>query len=123
MVEYETLNTRLMIMLPMFLLGFNIFAYGVKEDKLINYTIDQLVDSLGNNYSKGERYIDLKSELFESDPHFSLHFTKEELTSGVVIQILVWERRNKRIVVWFKNDSSRWISFSSLEYNPRFVTF
>jgi hypothetical protein len=86
-----------------------------QEDLYVGETIEQIILLLGKPSSDGLKMINEKYIGYESEPHYSVFFSADELQKTVTIRVVTWEKENKNIVVWGKKISDEWVIFSSLE--------
>jgi len=101
-----------------------IFGRGTVENDLVGKTTIELIKKYGKQYSLRMLLID--SEYFpvsEIEPDYSKHFTSEELSRGVKIMIMGWDKGNRSTVLWLKKEGDSWIVFSSVRYNKKWVSY
>jgi hypothetical protein len=99
-----------------FILGVGMFLFPngqPQKERYVGKTIDQIILRLGEPSGETFRVIDENYRGMESEPDYYKFFSLDELRETVTVRIVAWNRGRRYIVVWAKEDSDKWVIFSS----------
>lgn len=85
------------------LIGYCLFAVGKpEEDEYIGMILEDVIKELGQPDYQSLKIIDKDYQGYEYEPDYSTYFSAGQLEQSVTVNVISYEKRRERIIIWFK---------------------